>query len=57
MRSSGLYPLEGEVHVDEFYVGGEEEQKRGRSKGKKKLVVVALEVSLAKASGETMPWS
>lgn len=57
MRSSGLYPLEGEVHVDEFYVGREEEQKRGRSKGKKKLVVVALEASLAKASGETMPWS
>ncbi len=38
MKSSCQYPLKGQVHVDEFYVGGEEEQKRGRSKGKKKLV-------------------
>lgn len=44
MKSSGLYPLDGEVHVDEFYVGGEEEQKKGRSYGKKKLVEVALEI-------------
>lgn len=43
MQSSKLYPLEGEVHVDEFFIGGPEEQKRGRSKGNKKLVVVALE--------------
>lgn len=32
------------VHVDEFFIGGEEEGKRGRSKGDKKLVVVALEI-------------
>ena len=45
MQSSGLYPLKGEVHVDEFYVGGEEEGgKRGRGKGKKRLVIVALEI-------------
>lgn len=44
MKSSCMYPLEGQVHVDEFFVGGEEEQKRGRSHGKKKLVQVALEV-------------
>jgi hypothetical protein len=43
MQSSGKYPLTGEVHVDEFLIGGEEMEKRGRSKGKKKLVVVALE--------------
>lgn len=43
MKSSKKYPLEGIVHVDEFFVGGQEEQKRGRSKGKKKLIVVALE--------------
>lgn len=36
MKSSCLYPLEGEVYVNEFYVGGEEEKKRGRSKDKKK---------------------
>lgn len=43
MQSSKLHPLSGEVHVDEFYIGGPEEQKRGRSKGDKRLVVVALE--------------
>jgi len=44
MQSSYSYPLIGTVYVDEFYIGGEEEGKRGRSKGEKKLVVVALEV-------------
>lgn len=44
MASSLKYPLTETVHVDEFMVGGPEEQKRGRSKGNKKLIVVALEV-------------
>lgn len=44
MQSSKQHPINGIVHVDEFYVGGEEEGKRGRSKGDKKLVVVALEI-------------
>ena len=44
-KSSGYYPLTISVHVDEFYVGGEEEETYGRSSdSKKKLVVVALEV-------------
>jgi len=43
MESNLQYPLKGEVHVDECFIGGEETQKRGRSKGKKKLVIVALE--------------
>ena len=43
MVSSLNYPLTGEVHVDECYIGGEETQKQGRSKGKKKLVIVAIE--------------
>jgi len=43
MQSSKMYPLSGEVHVDEFYVGGPEEQKPGRSKGTKQLVILALE--------------
>ena len=43
MASILKYPLLGEVHVDECFIGGEETQKRGRSKGKKRLVVVALE--------------
>ena len=45
MKSSGNYPLTGTVHVDEFYIGGEEDDRQGRHpKSKKKLVVVALEV-------------
>jgi len=43
MQSSKQYKLEGEVHVDELFIGGPEEQKRGRSKGKKRLIVLALE--------------
>jgi len=44
MASSLTNPLQGTVHVDEFFVGGPEEQKRGRAKGDKKLVVLALEI-------------
>jgi predicted nucleic-acid-binding Zn-ribbon protein len=44
MASSKLQPISGIVHVDEFYIGGEEEGKQGRSKGDKKLVIVALEI-------------
>jgi hypothetical protein len=44
MASSLQQPLQGEVHVDEFMIGGPEEQKRGRNKGAKKLIVVALEI-------------
>lgn len=43
MQSSKQNNLIGEVQVDEFFIGGPEDQKRGRSKGKKRLVVVALE--------------
>lgn len=43
MKSSGLYFLTGDVDVDEFLVGGPEEGKRGRSHGKKKLIIIALE--------------
>lgn len=42
MQSSKKHPLTGEVHVDEFFIGQAEEQKRGRSKGEKRLVIVAL---------------
>lgn len=44
MASSLRYPIDGLVHVDEFMIGGPEEEKRGRSKGSKKLIVVALEI-------------
>lgn len=45
MKSSGRHPLAGTVHVDEFYIGGEEEGVVGRSsESAKKLVIVALEI-------------
>ena len=42
MKSSGKYPLEGKVEVDELLIGGPEKDK-GRNKGEKKLVVIAVE--------------
>jgi hypothetical protein len=44
MQSSLLNPLTGLVHKDEFWIGGPEEEKRGRSLGSKKMIVVALEI-------------
>ena len=44
MKSSLKSPLTGLVHVDEFVIGGPEEGKKGRSKGLKKLVVLAVEI-------------
>lgn len=44
MQSGLQNPLKGLVHIDEFWIGGPEEEKRGRSLGKKKMIVVALEV-------------
>jgi transposase-like protein len=43
MESSGNFLLEGVVEVDETFVGGSDENSKGRKKGKKKLVVVAIE--------------
>jgi hypothetical protein len=43
MKSSERYPLKGNVDVDEFLVGWPEIGKRGRSHGKKKLIIIALE--------------
>jgi len=40
MASSGNVPMDGEVHVDEFVLGGKDEGKTGRSyNGKKKKEV------------------
>lgn len=44
MKSSGKYPLTGEVHVGEFYLGEEERIIDRNPKGKQKLFVVALEI-------------
>ncbi|PZX46833.1 IS1595 family transposase [Algoriphagus chordae] len=48
MKSSGNNPIQGEVHVDEFVVGGQEAGHVGRSYGgKKKKVVCAVELTEA----------
>lgn len=45
MESSCTHPLSGEVHVDEFLVGGPEEDKQGRSEdSNKKKAVIAVEI-------------
>lgn len=44
MSSSGNHKLTGEVHIDECWIGGPDEGKRGRSHGNKKMMVVALEI-------------
>ena len=51
MQSTYTYPLEGDVYVDESYIGGPDDQKRGRSKESKELVQVALEVIPGKVVG------
>lgn len=44
MKSSGKFPLEGTVEVDEFFVGGPEEGSQGRRGGKKRQAVLAIQV-------------
>jgi len=44
MKSSLKSQLTGIVHVDQFVIGGPEEGKKGRSKGLKKLIVLAIEI-------------
>lgn len=51
MASSKHFPLNGEVHIDEFYIGGPEEDTPGRMHGKKRLVVIALEIIDGKSMG------
>lgn len=51
MQSSKQYPLGDVVCVDEFFIGGEEKGVRGRQSGKKKLVVVAVEIVGKKKGG------
>ena len=46
MSSSGNNPMDGEVHVDEFVVGGREIGKIGRSyHGKKKRAIIAVQLT------------
>jgi len=58
MKSSDNYPLEGNVDVDEFFVGGQEEGKKGRGKERKQLVVLAIEKrnkGISRMYGEVIP--
>ena len=43
MKSSKNYPMEGNVEVDEFVIGGKEKGIIGRASGSKKKVVIAIE--------------
>jgi len=43
MQSSDQYPLDGQVEVDEFVVGQQEQEVKGRKNIKKKLVALAIE--------------
>ena len=43
MKSNKTHPLDGNIEIDETFVGGKEKVKRGRSKGSKKQVVFILE--------------
>ena len=46
MKSSNNHPIEGNVHIDEFVIGGKEEGKIGRSyDSKKKKIVCAVELT------------
>ena len=46
MKSSCNHPIEGNVHIDEFVIGGKEEGKIGRSyDSKKKKIVCAVELT------------
>jgi hypothetical protein len=45
MSSLLLYKMDGDVEVDETYVGGKGKVNRGRSKGNKKLVVIGIQRS------------
>ena len=46
MKSSENYPIDGNVHIDEFVIGGKEEGKIGRSyQSNKKKIVCAVELT------------
>ena len=46
MSSSGNHPMDGDVHVDEFVIGGKDEGKTGRSyDSKKKKAVTAVQLT------------
>lgn len=43
MASSEQYALKGNIEVDEFAVGGQDQAQQGRAKGDKKIIAIAVE--------------
>lgn len=43
MKSNEQNPMDGDVEVDEFFVGGKDTKAKGRKSGSKKQVVIAVE--------------
>lgn len=43
MKSLGNYKMDGQIEVDETYIGGKDPSSRGRSKGSKSLVVIGIQ--------------
>ena len=54
MKSSEQHQLQGKVEVDEFLVGGFEQDAPGRTHGEKSLVVLAIEKVIDKKGNETL---
>jgi transposase-like protein len=54
MESSGKYPLGGDIEVDEFLVGGFDENEPGRSLGSKQLVILSVEKVVDKKGKTTI---
>lgn len=54
MQSSDQSPLEGVLEIDEFSIGGHEQGKPGRSDGKKKKVILGVQIVLNKKSRLTI---
>lgn len=53
MKSADKYPLQNEVHVDEFEIGTAQKGEKGRSKSEKKIRVV---MTLEYRSGSVGRW-
>lgn len=48
MSSNGNNPMDGDVYVDEFVLGGRDEGKTGRSyDGKKKKAITAVQLTFS----------
>jgi len=54
MKSSEQHQLQGKVEIDEFMVGGFEQQAPGRTHGEKSLVVLAVERVIDKKGNENL---